>query len=114
MCEEFFLKEHPSGEQGDIIFLDAPVYNKNIYLVTFASLHPEQLFGACTHSTSRQARRSVQLTKFLELRELRPWSWSCLLLPLPGSSVGRGLLNRTWGWEARAVAPGQDQLESTV
>lgn len=32
-----------------------PVYSKNIYLVTFASLHPEQLFGTSTPSTSIQA-----------------------------------------------------------
>lgn len=58
LCKEFF-KEHPSGEQGDIIFLDTPTYNKNIYLVTLASLHPEQLFSSSKHSFFQAGKGSV-------------------------------------------------------
>lgn len=58
LCKEFF-KEHPSGKQGDIIFLDTPTYNKNIYLVTLASLHPKQLFSSSKHSSFQARKGSV-------------------------------------------------------
>ena len=35
------------------------MYNKNIYLVTFASLRPEQLFSSSTHSSSQAGKGSV-------------------------------------------------------
>ena len=71
----YFFKEHPSGEHGDIIFLDTPMYNENIYLVTFAALHPEQLFSSSKHSSfllGKEKRAARSFWSCQQERELGP------------------------------------------
>lgn len=106
LCKAFFLKEHPSGEQGGIIFLDTPMYNKNVYLVTFASLHPEQLFSSSKHSSSRAGKETC--------------STKCLGLPAEqGPAFPARPPRQQWvkpsqalGSTSRAIAPREDRLES--
>lgn len=95
----FFFKEHPSGEQGDIIFLDTPVYNKNIYLVTFASLRPEQLFSSGKHSSFQAGKGKCAARSF----------WSCQRARGGGSGAASCNLQAAGG-QAQPRAEKQDKL----
>lgn len=51
------------------------MYNENIYLVTFASLHPEQLFSSSKHSSfllGKEKRAARSFWSCQQERELGP------------------------------------------
>ena len=67
------------------------MYNENIYLVTFASLHPEQLFSSSKHSSflpGKEKRAALSFWSCQQERELEPDFQSCLCLSPPLGSMG--------------------------
>ena len=67
------------------------MYNENIYLVTFASLHPEQLFSSSKHSSflpGKEKRAARSFWSCQQERELEPDFQSCLCLSPPLGSRG--------------------------
>lgn len=84
--KQYYIIIKPSGEHGDIIFLDTPMYNENIYLVTFASLHPEQLFSSSKHSSflpGKEKRAARSFWSCQQEREPEPAFQSRLCLSPP-------------------------------
>lgn len=69
------------------------MYNENIYLVTFASLHPEQLFSSSKHSSflpGKEKRAARSFWSCQQERELEPAFQSRLCLSPPLGSRGSG------------------------